>query len=47
MCFLKGIIYLAEWQGDKSELILLLNDCPEAVVILDYTLFDISSESDL
>jgi len=32
---------------DKSELILLLNDCPEAVVILDYTLFDISSESDL
>ena len=31
----------------KSELILLLNDCPEAVVILDYTLFDISSESDL
>lgn len=32
---------------NKSELILLLNDCPEAVVILDYTLFDISSESDL
>ena len=32
---------------DKSELLLLLNDCPEAVVILDYTLFDISSESDL
>ena len=32
---------------DKSELILLLNDCPEAVLILDYTLFDISSESDL
>ena len=32
---------------DKSELILLLSDCPEAVVILDYTLFDISSESDL
>lgn len=32
---------------DKSELILLLNDCLEAVVILDYTLFDISSESDL
>ena len=32
---------------DKSELILLLNDCPEAVVILDYSLFDISSESDL
>ena len=32
---------------DKSELILLLNDCPEAIVILDYTLFDISSESDL
>ena len=32
---------------DKSELILLLNDCPEAVVVLDYTLFDISSESDL
>ena len=32
---------------DKSELILLLNDCPEAVVILDYTLFDIPSESDL
>ena len=32
---------------DKSELILFLNDCPEAVVILDYTLFDISSESDL
>ena len=32
---------------DKSELILLLNDCPEAVVILDYTLFDISSDSDL
>lgn len=32
---------------DKSELILLLTDCPEAVVILDYTLFDISSESDL
>ena len=32
---------------EKSELILLLNDCPEAVVILDYTLFDISSESDL
>lgn len=31
----------------KTELILLLNDCPEAVVILDYTLFDISSESDL
>ena len=29
--------------GNKSELILLLNDCPEAVVILDYTLFDISS----
>ena len=27
--------------GNKSELILLLNDCPEAVVILDYTLFDI------
>lgn len=33
--------------GNKSELILLLNDCPEAVVMLDYTLFDISSESDL
>ena len=33
--------------GSKSELILLLNDCPEAVVMLDYTLFDISSESDL
>ena len=33
--------------GNKSELILLLNDCPESVVILDYTLFDISSESDL
>ena len=32
---------------NKSELILLLSDCPEAVVILDYTLFDISSESDL
>ena len=32
---------------NKSELILLLNDCPETVVILDYTLFDISSESDL
>lgn len=32
---------------NKTELILLLNDCPEAVVILDYTLFDISSESDL
>ena len=32
---------------DKSELILLLNVCPEAVVLLDYTLFDISSESDL
>ena len=32
---------------NKSELILLLNDCFEAVVILDYTLFDISSESDL
>ena len=32
---------------NKSELILLLNDCPEAVVILDYTLFDIFSESDL
>ena len=33
--------------GNKSELILLLSDCPEAVVMLDYTLFDISSESDL
>ena len=33
--------------GNKSELILLLNDCLEAVVMLDYTLFDISSESDL
>ena len=33
--------------SNKSELILLLNDCPDAVVILDYTLFDISSESDL
>ena len=33
--------------GNKSELILLLNDCPESVVMLDYTLFDISSESDL
>lgn len=32
---------------NKTELILLLNDCPEAVVILDYTLFDIFSESDL
>lgn len=32
---------------NKTELILFLNDCPEAVVILDYTLFDISSESDL
>ena len=27
--------------GYKSELILLLNDYPDAVVILDYTLFDI------
>ena len=33
--------------SNKSELILLLNDCPDAVVILDYTLFDIFSESDL
>ena len=33
--------------SNKSELILLLNDCPDAVVILDYSLFDISSESDL
>lgn len=33
--------------SNKSELIPLLNDCPDAVLILDYTLFDISSESDL
>ena len=33
--------------GYKFELILLLNDCPDAVVILDYTLFDIFSEADL
>ena len=50
-----GIAYVLSKRGNiscqvarnKSELILLLNDCPEAVVILDYTLFDISSESDL
>ena len=30
--------------GYKFELILLLNDCPDAVVILDYTLVDIWSE---
>jgi len=33
--------------SNKSELIPLLNDCPDAVLILDYTLFDIFSESDL
>lgn len=33
--------------GSKAELIRLLSGCPEAIVILDYTLFDISSESDL
>ena len=33
--------------SNKSELILLLNDCPDAVLILDYTLFDISGEADL
>ena len=32
--------------GYKSELILLLNDYPDMVVILDYTLFDIFSEAD-
>ena len=50
-----GMAYVLSKRGNiscqvarnKSELILLLNDCPEAVVILDYTLFDISSESDL
>ena len=50
-----GMAYVLSKRGNiscqvarnKSELILLLSDCPEAVVILDYTLFDISSESDL
>ncbi len=50
-----GMAYVLSTRGDvasqvasnKSELILRLTDCPEAVVMLDYTLFDISSESDL
>lgn len=50
-----GMAYVLSTRGDvasqvasnKSELILRLTDCPEAVVILDYTLFDISSTSDL
>ena len=43
-----GMAYVLSTRGDvasqvasnKSELILRLTDCPEAVVILDYTLFD-------
>lgn len=33
--------------GNKVELMSQLRDNPEAIVILDYTLFDISSEADL
>lgn len=42
---MKGISF--DIAGSKAELIRLLSGSPEAIVILDYTLFDISSESDL